>query len=99
MSVSKDEIKNIAKLAKLNLSEAEVIEFTGDMNKILNYMDKLNELDTDNIRPLSNPLETYNVFREDELKKSIDREDALKNSPGRNDEFFQVPKVIKPDKK
>jgi len=99
MSVSKDEIKNIAKLAKLNLNEAEINEFTGDMNKILNYMDKLNELDTDNIRPLSNPLETYNVLREDELKSSLDREDALKNAPGRNDEFFRVPKVIKSDKK
>lgn len=99
MSVSKEEIKNIAKLAKLNLNEAEINEFTGDMNKILDYMDKLNELVTENVKPLSNPLEGYNVFREDELKNSIDREDALKNAPSRNDEFFRVPKVIKSDKK
>lgn len=99
MSVSKDEIKNIARLAKLNLNEAEINEFTGDMNKILDYIDKLNELNTENVKPLLNPLESYNVFREDESKKSIDREDALKNAPRRTDEFFRVPKVIKPDKK
>ena len=99
MSVSKDEVKNIAKLSKLRLEENEVDEFTKDMNRILDYMEKLNELDTENVEPLSNPLDTFNVFRKDELKKSIDREDALKNAPDGTDEFFRVPKVIKVEKK
>lgn len=99
MSVNKDEVKNIAKLAKLKLSDGEVEEFTGDMNKILDYMDKLDELDTEHVKPLSHPFEGTNVFREDELKKSIDREEALKNAPQRTEEFFRVPKVIKTDKK
>ncbi len=99
MAVSKEEVVKISKLAKLKLSDDEVAEFTSDMNKILDYMDKLNELDTENVKPLSHPLEGTNVFREDVLKKSIDREDALKNAPERTEEFFKVPKVIKTDKK
>lgn len=99
MSVNKDEVKKIAQLAKLKVSESELEEFTGDMNKILDYMDKLNELDTENVKPLSHPLEGTNVFRDDELKKSIDREAALKNASQRTEEFFKVPKVIKTDKK
>ena len=99
MSVNVDEVKNIAKLAKLKLSDDEVQEFTKGMNQILDYMDKLNELDTSNVKPLSHPLEKVNVFREDELKTSIEREEALKNAPDRTDEFFRVPKVIKVDKK
>lgn len=99
MSISKDEIKNIAKLSKLRLSEEEIDEFTGDMNQILDYVNKLDSLDTNNVEPLSHPLESVNVFRKDELKGSIDKEDALKNAPERTDEFFKVPKVIKVDKK
>ena len=99
MSLTKTDIEKIAVLAKLRLNENEIEEFTGDMNKILDYMDKLNELDTENIQPLSHPLEGKNVFREDKLKKSIDREDALKNAPKKTEEFFKVPKVIKSDKK
>ncbi len=99
MSVTKKEVENIAKLSKLKLSDPEVEEFTGDMNKILDYMEKLNELDTKEVKPLLHPLEDYNIFREDELKDSIDREDALKNAPNRTEEFFKVPKVIKSDKK
>lgn len=99
MPVNKEEVKKIAQLAKLKLSENEVDEFTGDMNEILGYMDKLNELDTGDVKPLYHPLEGTNVFRDDKLKKSINREDALKNAPERTEEFFKVPKVIKTDKK
>lgn len=99
MSVTKKEVENIAKLAKLNLSEDEMTEFTSDLNDILNYMDKLNSLDTENVKPLSHPLEGNNVFRKDEIIESIPREDALKNAPDKTEEFFKVPKVIKSDKK
>ena len=66
-------------------------------NEILNYVEKLNELDTDNVEPLNHPIENVNVFREDELKPSVDTEEALKNAPDRTDEFFKVPKVINQD--
>ena len=71
--------------------------FTSQLNEILNYVDKLNELDTENVEPLSHPVEEFNKFRDDELKPSIEREEALKNAPDRTDEFFKVPKVINKD--
>ena len=99
MSVKKEDVKNIAKLSKLRLSEDEIEEFTGDLNQILDYVKKLDSLDTKNVEPLSHPLEGVNVLREDELEKSIDKETALKNASERTEEFFKVPKVIKADKK
>jgi len=99
MSVTLKDVEHIAKLARLNFSEDELKEFTGDMNKILEYMEKLNELDTENVEPLSHPVEQINVFREDELKESVDREEALKNAPKSDEEFFKVPKVINVDNK
>lgn len=94
MSVTKKEVEKIAELAKLKFSESELENFTHQMNDILKYMDKLNELDTDNVEPLAHPVEGTNVFREDELKSSISTEDALKNSPMADEKYFKVPKVI-----
>ena len=94
MSVTRKKVEHIAELARLQLDESELEEYTNQLNKILEYVEKLNELDTENIKPLSHPVEGINVFREDELKPSIDREEALKNAPSKNEEFFKVPKVI-----
>ena len=94
MPVTKKEVENIAELAQLKFSENELESFTPQMNEILNYMEKLNELDTENIEPLSHPVEQTNVFREDKLKSSITTEDALKNAPAKDDIHFKVPKVI-----
>lgn len=94
MSVTKKEVEHIAELARLKFKEEELESFTHQLNEILNYVDKLNELDTENVEPLSHPIENINVFRNDELKKSISTEEALKNAPDKTDEFFKVPKVI-----
>ena len=94
MSVTKKDIEKIAELAQLKFSEDELESFTPQMNEILNYMEKLNELDTDNVEPLSHPVEQTNVFRKDELKKSLTTEEALKNAPEKNEHHFKVPKVI-----
>lgn len=94
MAVTKQEVEKIAELARLEFSESEIENLTKDMNQILHHMDKLNELDTTNVEPLSHPIEVKNVFRVDELKPSANREDALKNAPDKDDEFFKVPKVI-----
>lgn len=97
MSVSKKEVEYIADLAKLQLTEKELQDYTAQLNKILEYVEKLNEVDTEHIKPLSHPIENYNVFREDEPKTSIDRSEALKNAPSKTDEFFKMPKVISSD--
>ncbi|MCK9425615.1 MAG: Asp-tRNA(Asn)/Glu-tRNA(Gln) amidotransferase subunit GatC [Ignavibacteriaceae bacterium] len=94
MAVTKQEVEKIAELARLEFNENEIAHLTNEMNQILHHMDKLNELDTSNVEPLLHPIEVKNVFREDELKESINREDALKNAPEKDEEFFKVPKVI-----
>lgn len=94
MPVTKKDIEKIAELANLKLSETELESFTPEMNEILNYMEKLNELDTENVEPLAHPVEQSNVFRDDILKSSISTEEALKNAPSKDDKHFKVPKVI-----
>ncbi len=94
MAVNREDVEHIAELARLRFSEEELNNFTGQLNDILAYVDKLNELDTENVEPLSHPVEGNNVFREDEVKPSIDRDEALKNAPEKDEQFFHVPKVI-----
>ena len=94
MPVTKRDVEKIAELAQLKFSDEELESFTPQMNEILNYMEKLNELDTENLEPLSYPIPSQNVFRDDILKSSASQEEALKNAPDRSDEFFKVPKVI-----
>lgn len=97
MAVSKKDVEYIANLARLEFSNSEIENFTDQLNQILQYVDKLNELDTDNVEPLSHPVENVNVFRDDILKPTVSRMEALKNAPEANDEFFKVPKIIKVD--
>lgn len=94
MSVSKTDVEYIAKLAKLKFNEEELNNLTKDMNSILGYMAKLNEINTTNVEPLTHPVEGENVFREDKLQQSISSEEALKNASTKDDKFFKVPKVI-----
>lgn len=96
MSVSKEELKYIASLAKLEVKESELEEYTADLSKILEYVKKLDEADTDNIEPMFHPFETKNHLRDDVRKESLPRETAMKNAPSAdaNNEYFKVPKVI-----
>lgn len=94
MAVTKNDVEKIAKLAKLKFSDKELEDFTPQINDILGYMEKLNELDTEKVEPLSHPVEQKNVFREDKLKSSITTEEALKNAPLKDEHHFKVPKVI-----
>lgn len=94
MAVSKKDVEKIAELARLKFSEDELENFTPQMNEILNYMEKLNELDTENVKPLSHPVEQTNGFRDDKLKPSITTEEALRNAPAKDEHHFKVPKVI-----
>ena len=94
MSVTRKDVEHIAELARLKFSEQELNSFTDQLNEILTYVDKLNELDTENVQPLLHPVEGENVFRDDIIKPGVSREEALKNAPERSEEFFKVPKVI-----
>ncbi|RPI63715.1 MAG: Asp-tRNA(Asn)/Glu-tRNA(Gln) amidotransferase subunit GatC [Ignavibacteriales bacterium] len=94
MAVTKKDVEKIAELARLKFTDKELENFTPQMNEILSYMDKLKELDTENVNPLSHPVEQTNVFREDELKLSFSTENALKNAPSKDEHHFKVPKVI-----
>ena len=94
MAVTIKDVEYIADLARLKFSQEEIENFTKQLNQILEYMDKLNELDTTNVEPLSHPVEGSNVFREDKVEESINREEALKNAPDSDEVFFKVPKVI-----
>lgn len=95
MEVNDDLINNLAQLAKLEFNDAERNEIKNDLQKMIAFIDKLNELDTTGVEPLLHMSENVNVLREDEVKGSISREEALKNAPLHDEQFFKVPKVIK----
>ncbi len=92
--IDKEQVKKVAKLSRLKLTEAEVEEFTGQLSAILGYVEKMNELDTDNVEPLAHCLPISNVFRQDSIKASLGTEKALANAPQRDGEFFKVPKIL-----
>lgn len=94
MSVSRKDVEHIASLAKLSFTDDEKETLTHHLNEILQHMEKLNELDTSNVEPLSQVVKNENVFRDDVVKPSIPTDEALKNAPVRTDEHFKVPKVI-----
>ncbi|NJD92023.1 MAG: Asp-tRNA(Asn)/Glu-tRNA(Gln) amidotransferase subunit GatC [Geobacter sp.] len=94
MRITRKEVEHVALLARLNLAEGELETFTGQMDAILAYVDKLNELDTDGIVPTSHAVPMENAFRADEVRPSIGTDNALANAPDRIEAFFRVPKVI-----
>ncbi|SEU25158.1 Asp-tRNA(Asn)/Glu-tRNA(Gln) amidotransferase subunit GatC [Paenibacillus sp. NFR01] len=94
MSITVKDVQHVARLARLHLSPEEEATFTEQMNAILQYAEKLNELDTDNVRPTTHVLQVSNVMREDVVKESLSREDALLNAPDHEDGHFKVPAVL-----
>jgi aspartyl-tRNA(Asn)/glutamyl-tRNA(Gln) amidotransferase subunit C len=94
VKIIKDEIEHIALLARLSLSEEEKEMFGSQLSSILDYIDKLNELDTSAVQPTSHVLSLHNVMRDDLPGSSITREDALSNAPVHTDKFYRVPKII-----
>ena len=94
MKISKEEIEHIAVLARLSLSGEEKELFGSQLSSILDYMDKLNELDTDAVEPTSHVLLLSNVMRDDILGISIPSEEALMNAPDHTEKFYRVPKII-----
>lgn len=95
MEVNDALIEKLANLAKLKFEDAEKEEIKRDLQKMIGFVEKLNELDLEGVEPLLHMSDEVNVLREDEVKGSISREEALKNAPLHDDQFFKVPKVIK----
>jgi len=92
--IDQAQVRKVAKLSRLDLTEAEVEEFTGQLSAILDYVEKMNELDTDSIEPLAHCLPISNIFRRDCVKESLGTEKALANAPQRDGNFFKVPKIL-----
>jgi aspartyl-tRNA(Asn)/glutamyl-tRNA(Gln) amidotransferase subunit C len=96
MEVTDSMIEKLAHLARLRFNDMEKEEIRHDLQRMIAFVEKLNELDLEGIEPLVHMSDEVNVLREDEIKGSISREEALKNAPLHDDQFFKVPKVIKP---
>ena len=94
MAVTISDVDKISKLAKLEFSEAEKKKLQDELNKILEYIDQLNELDLENVEPLENINDSENVLRKDEAVTWLTTEEALMNAPARTGKFFKVPKVL-----
>ncbi|GAA0733181.1 Asp-tRNA(Asn)/Glu-tRNA(Gln) amidotransferase subunit GatC [Clostridium oceanicum] len=94
MSVSRKDVEYVAQLAKLELNENDKEIFANDLNKILSYMEKLNELDTDDVDIVVNPYYIENKFREDTVEESMSLKEVIDNSPEHLEEYIVVPKVI-----
>ncbi len=94
MKISKKEVENVARLARLELSGNEVDKMTQQLDTILSYVAKLDELDTSGVAVTTHTQSVTNAFRDDEVRESLPRETALANAPKQNDEAFVVPKII-----
>lgn len=94
MNIDKATIHKVADLARIEIADNEVETLQADMNKILTFMEKLNELDTLNVEPLIYMNPEVNVWREDVVKQEITVTEGLKNSAVHNDDFFMVPKIL-----
>jgi len=94
MTIDLKTIKHISKLSRISVDDEKAKKLVGDMNSIFDFIEKLKELDTDNIEPLTSVAETTLKLRVDEVKSGNIREDVLQNSPDENDDFFVVPRVV-----
>jgi len=94
VKLSTSDVEYVAKLARLEVTEAEKEKFTAQLNDILLYIDQLNELDTQGVAPMTHAIAVTNAFREDKIEESLGTQKALANAPDARGEFFRVPKVI-----
>jgi aspartyl-tRNA(Asn)/glutamyl-tRNA(Gln) amidotransferase subunit C len=94
MSLTTEQVRWVAHLAQLELSDAELLEMTRQLTAILDYIDQLKAVNTDGVEPLAHPLPIHNVFRADEPAPSLPVDAALANAPARQGDFYSVPAVF-----
>lgn len=92
--ITENDVRYIAKLAKLTFEDEEIGRFVNELNSILDYINKLNELDTSNVEPTSHVLDISNVTRSDTPEKKISHEEAIRNAPEEGYGHFKVPRII-----
>ncbi|PSL47056.1 aspartyl/glutamyl-tRNA(Asn/Gln) amidotransferase subunit C [Salsuginibacillus halophilus] len=92
--ITKEQVEHVAHLARLEIGEDEIDDFTNKLDAIIGYAEQLNELDTTNVEPTTHVIDIRNVLREDENKPSIEREQALGNAPESEDGQVKVPSVL-----
>ena len=95
MEVTDAMVDKLAHLARLKFDEVGKQEIKSDLQRMIGFVEKLNELNLDGVEPLMHMTDEVNVFRDDEIRGSVSREQALRNAPSHDDQFFKVPKVIK----
>jgi aspartyl-tRNA(Asn)/glutamyl-tRNA(Gln) amidotransferase subunit C len=95
MAIDNNTVDKIAELAKLQFDDTAKEEIKADLNKMLDFVDKLSELDTENVEPLIYMLDEEQVMREDEVKGQVSQQEALINAPDKDSDYIKVPKVIK----
>ena len=94
MTLDLKTVKHISKLARISVDEEKANKLAGDLNSIFEFIEKLNELDTENVEPLTSVANTTLRFRKDVVESKNIREKILSNSPDNNEDFFVVPKVV-----
>ena len=94
MSLTREDVDQVALLARLSLSEEEAVAMTEQLGQVLEYIDQLSELDTDSVQPMAHAVELSNVFAEDIVQPSLDRDEALANAPKRDEQCYRVPAVL-----
>lgn len=94
MSISREQVKHLAKLARLKLPESEIAGLEKDLNAILAYFDQLQKVDVSNIEPMIHPVEGGNLLEDDVPHQCLPREVVLRDAPERTEEFFKLPRVL-----
>lgn len=94
MAITRADVENVALLARLQLSDAELDRLAGELANIVGYVDQLAEVDTTGVEPMAHAVEVHNVFADDAVEPSLPREAALSNSPRHNDRGYLVPPVL-----
>ena len=94
MAITREQVEYVAHLSRLALSDEEVETFGRQLDDIINYVEKLNELDTSDVEPMLHAADRENVFREDKKKDSLPRKESLQNAPAESEGCFKVPRII-----
>jgi aspartyl-tRNA(Asn)/glutamyl-tRNA(Gln) amidotransferase subunit C len=92
--IDREQVRKVAHLARLELTEAEEEQFTRELGSILEYVEQLQELDTENVPPTTRAIDVSNITRADQLEPYSDREALLNNAPEQDGDYFKVPKIL-----
>ncbi len=95
--ITREDVEYVARLSHLDLDKSLEARLVEDLDRILGYIDQLNELDTDGVEPMMHVLDLTNVLREDVVEPSLNREESLGNAPNTDDEYFLVPRILDQD--